>query len=167
MKISEIDKQINQLRHQQSCLNKRQQELNDAIKQKQHLTNENLNERWQRTGSSKKQNEKDYELSFIVLDFPWSLKVNEICKEIFHINSFRPWQLETINVTLSGYDCILIMPTGGGKSLCYQLPAVISDGKIKDQCFEKKKNFKVFRNNHCYFTIDIFSRRSSLCSSKS
>ena len=62
-------------------------------------------------------------------DFPWSSKVEQVRQKIFKINSFRLWQLETINVTLAGHDCILIMPTGGGKSLCYQLPAVISDGK--------------------------------------
>ncbi len=66
--------------------------------------------------------------SFHSLDFPWSLQVEQIRTELFKINSFRQWQLETINVTLSNHDCILIMPTGGGKSLCYQLPAIISDG---------------------------------------
>lgn len=65
------------------------------------------------------------------LDFPWSAKVNEIRTNVFKINSFRHWQLETINVALAGHDCILIMPTGGGKSLCYQLPALISDGEMK------------------------------------
>jgi superfamily II DNA helicase RecQ len=49
--------------------------------------------------------------------------------DAFKINAFREWQLETINVALSNLDCILIMPTGGGKSLCYQLPALISEGK--------------------------------------
>ena len=68
---------------------------------------------------------------FHSLDFPWSSQVEQVRTEIFKIDSFRQWQLETINVTLSGHDCILIMPTGGGKSLCYQLPALISDGKIK------------------------------------
>ena len=57
--------------------------------------------------------------------------MNEARTDIFKINSFRHLQLETINATLSNQDCILIMPTGGGKSLCYQLPAVISDGKTK------------------------------------
>jgi ATP-dependent DNA helicase Q1 len=65
---------------------------------------------------------------FLHIDFPWSSKVDQVRSEIFKINSFRQWQLETINVTLSNHDCILIMPTGGGKSLCYQLPAIISDG---------------------------------------
>ncbi|KAL3204081.1 hypothetical protein MRX96_011847 [Rhipicephalus microplus] len=61
-------------------------------------------------------------------DFPWSNRVNETLENVFHMTSFRSMQLPAINVTLSNKDCILIMPTGGGKSLCYQLPALISKG---------------------------------------
>lgn len=61
-------------------------------------------------------------------NFPWSDRINETLKNVFHMESFRSMQLPAINVTLSNKDCILIMPTGGGKSLCYQLPALISKG---------------------------------------
>jgi len=44
------------------------------------------------------------------------------------LNSFRSQQLAAINITLSKHGAILIMPTGGGKSLCYQLPALIDQG---------------------------------------
>ncbi|MBC8354058.1 MAG: RecQ family ATP-dependent DNA helicase [Planctomycetes bacterium] len=46
----------------------------------------------------------------------------------FGLSEFRPGQQAVIETVLSGKDCLCIMPTGGGKSLCYQLPAVLREG---------------------------------------
>lgn len=46
----------------------------------------------------------------------------------FGLISFREGQKEVIATVLAGQDCLCVMPTGGGKSLCYQLPAVALDG---------------------------------------
>ncbi|MFH1266568.1 MAG: RecQ family ATP-dependent DNA helicase [Planctomycetota bacterium] len=46
----------------------------------------------------------------------------------FRLASFRPGQKEVISAVLAGEDCLCVMPTGGGKSLCYQLPAVVGEG---------------------------------------
>ena len=46
----------------------------------------------------------------------------------FGFNSFKEPQKDIILSLLAGKDTFVIMPTGGGKSLCYQLPALISDG---------------------------------------
>ncbi|XP_070848672.1 ATP-dependent DNA helicase Q1-like [Chaetodon trifascialis] len=61
-------------------------------------------------------------------DFPWSKEVEKHLKDSFHLSKFRPLQLRVINLTLSGRDLFLVMPTGRGKSLCFQLPAVCSKG---------------------------------------
>lgn len=61
-------------------------------------------------------------------DFPWSKDVDRHLKASFHLMKFRPMQLRAINLSMSGKDVFLVMPTGRGKSLCYQLPAATSKG---------------------------------------
>jgi ATP-dependent DNA helicase RecQ len=46
----------------------------------------------------------------------------------FGLTAFRPGQREVIETVLAGDDCLCVMPTGGGKSLCYQLPAIVQSG---------------------------------------
>ncbi|MDX1562386.1 MAG: RecQ family ATP-dependent DNA helicase, partial [Gammaproteobacteria bacterium] len=52
----------------------------------------------------------------------------EILRDIFGYAEFRGDQLAIIEATLAGRDSLVLMPTGGGKSLCYQIPALIREG---------------------------------------
>ncbi|XP_050082135.1 Bloom syndrome protein homolog [Anopheles aquasalis] len=62
------------------------------------------------------------------MSYPHSSRLQMVFKETFGLRTFRPNQLQVINATLLGRDCFVLMPTGGGKSLCYQLPALLTTG---------------------------------------
>ncbi|XP_055628095.1 ATP-dependent DNA helicase Q1-like [Toxorhynchites rutilus septentrionalis] len=94
---------------------------------KRRKTLEQLREKYRlqkQQQSSNQLAQKDWDTD----DFSWSPKVDRVLKEVFHMKSFRAQQLGAINAVLSKHDVLLLAPTGGGKSLCYQLPALVAEG---------------------------------------
>ncbi len=54
--------------------------------------------------------------------------IHEILRHSFGYSSFRPMQEDVIRRVMGGGDCLVLMPTGGGKSICYQVPALALEG---------------------------------------
>jgi ATP-dependent DNA helicase RecQ len=55
-------------------------------------------------------------------------QTHTLLKKVYGYDNFRPLQEEIINRTIDGKDSFVLMPTGGGKSMCFQIPALIFDG---------------------------------------
>lgn len=61
-------------------------------------------------------------------EFEWSKPMAELLQSTFGLKDWRTNQKKIVNATLSGRDVFVVMRTGGGKSLCYQLPALLKGG---------------------------------------
>jgi ATP-dependent DNA helicase RecQ len=57
-----------------------------------------------------------------------SIQIQQVLQSVFRLSEFRPQQREIIEDVLAGHDAVCVMPTGAGKSLCFQLPAVMLRG---------------------------------------
>jgi bloom syndrome protein len=66
---------------------------------------------------------------------PYYSEIIRILKSVFSLHNFRKNQLEAITGTMEGRDVFVLMPTGGGKSLCYQVPALCKSGRTRGVSF--------------------------------
>ncbi|XP_071790032.1 ATP-dependent DNA helicase Q1-like [Asterias amurensis] len=112
MKLDGVRKRIDSLVQQQDQLLGKKQELKTKADQLQTLCQKLETARG------------DFQKS----DFSWSEELHKLKKSKFGIKTLRSMQEQVINTTMSGRDCLLVMPTGAGKSLCFQLPALLKKG---------------------------------------
>ncbi|KII67144.1 Bloom syndrome protein [Thelohanellus kitauei] len=98
----------------------------NSVCEKEYRTTKNLNE-----SSYVGEPEMGFDLKYSMESVARNPKYQEICRlltKVFGLHHFRTNQLSVIGAALDKRDCFVLMPTGGGKSLCYQLTALLDVG---------------------------------------
>ncbi|XP_059172094.1 ATP-dependent DNA helicase Q1-like [Physella acuta] len=103
-------------------------ELQELLERQSQLLNKRTELKTILSQHEEEAHQKKLDIKWDSEDFPWTKEMDEIMKNVFKIKELRPMQRQTMNATLQKEDCLLIMPTGGGKSLCFQLPALVDKG---------------------------------------
>ncbi|XP_022158047.1 mediator of RNA polymerase II transcription subunit 34 isoform X2 [Momordica charantia] len=117
VQINEVQAEINVLLEHQDNLYQRKSELKSLLE----LCKETEDSDTHGKGTSTSQ--ENWSGSF-----KWDSEADNVKLNIFGISTYRANQREIINAVMSGRNVLVIMAAGGGKSLCYQLPALLYDG---------------------------------------
>ena len=135
--IDDIDDQYNIIECQIASLEEKREDLkqqrNQILTQIQTLRakgGRGQNRKRTSNGFSSRQN--DLNMVQFQGEFVWDDAVKHSLRNRFKLKSFRQFQQEIINCTLKRKDCFILLPSGGGKSLCYQLPATLSSPHTRE-----------------------------------
>uniref|UniRef100_A0A7N0VDW2 ATP-dependent DNA helicase n=2 Tax=Kalanchoe fedtschenkoi TaxID=63787 RepID=A0A7N0VDW2_KALFE len=115
VELQDVQDQIKLLLDQQDKLYQRQSELKAVLEQ--------CNESTEPVENGGPAPVEDWSGSF-----EWDAEADNVRFNVFGISKYRANQREIINAAMSGRDVLVIMAAGGGKSLCYQLPAILRNG---------------------------------------
>ncbi|XP_011082131.1 mediator of RNA polymerase II transcription subunit 34 isoform X1 [Sesamum indicum] len=115
MELRDVQEQIKMLLDQQEKLYERQAELKALLEHNE-------------SSRSNGDDEPSVSVEKWSGPFEWDAEADDVRFNVFGISSYRANQREIINAIMSGRDVLVIMAAGGGKSLCYQLPAVLRKG---------------------------------------
>ncbi|EJD76172.1 ATP-dependent DNA helicase [Loa loa] len=118
MELSKLDEELERIEGDISSLRKRKRALLERKAQiEKRIVERNV------------ENESSFRI-WDSDDFQWMKECLHVLHNVFKLSDFRPLQRAVINAVLSKEDCLVVMSTGSGKSLCYQLPAVIMKGIV-------------------------------------
>ena len=112
VQLEGIEEELQALLYRRHELQKEKKSLEEKTRREERISNEAL----------------IVEPNWSTDEFQWTERLNTIAKEVFKFQTIRTNQLEAMNCIIAKRDVFVVMKTGGGKSLIYQLPALVTSG---------------------------------------